>query len=210
MHEALMFEEVSPPIEANKPWDRQENEPARWFLRFRRYLAAGHTRSVNAIYEAERQEKAEKSRNNRAGETWYQAARRYQWKERAAAYDDEVQEQKAATMRQLAAQSPFISRPYRLMQLNSLADGVARLIEQGQPPEVFLPLCKQLQALMHDIASEVSTWDAPIDVTCDASALDATIAKMQRLRAAQLEYEQSQDARMAAAARELREALLKE
>jgi hypothetical protein len=199
MNEARIFEEART-IETKKPWERQEHEPARWFMRFRRYLAGGHKRSVNAVFEAERQEKAGKS-SNKAGETWYGAAKRYEWEARASAYDEHVQGQKAEAMRKLAASSPFISRPYRLMQLNSLADSVSRLIEQGQAPDVFLPLCKQLQALMHDISSEVAIWDAPIDATCDAAALDATIAKMLRLRDIQIEHELDQEAQIDALAK---------
>lgn len=206
MNEALMFEQVVPPVETQKPWERQQNEPARWFLRFRRYLASGHTRSVNAVYEAEQQEKAGKSRG-KAGETWYHAAKLYRWEERAAAYDANVLEQKALGMRALAVQSPFLSSSYRLWQLNSLADGVARIIEQGQPPETFLPLCKQLQSLMHDIAAEVAACGLSFDATCDAAALDAVIAKLVRLKEIEEQRKLAQETRLFNLARNLGEAL---
>jgi len=61
-------------ITTQKPWERAEGEPAKWFFRFRNYLALGPKRSVNAVFEAERQEKAGKS-SNKAGTTWYSAVR---------------------------------------------------------------------------------------------------------------------------------------
>ncbi len=166
---------------ATKPWERQEGESAKWFFRFRNYLSLGPKRSVNAVFEAERQEKSGKS-SNKAGTTWYNAAKRYHWQERAEAYDKEQDEQKAAILRQIAMKSPFVSKPYRLIQLNSMVDTLSRQLEQGHDPSTFLALTKQIQSLMHDIRDELDEWNIHPDASCDASALDALKQKQKRMQ----------------------------
>src|SRR5438105_3891107 len=96
------------------PWERQKGEQARWYLRFRIYLALGPKRSLQAAVEAERQvEEAPNSPKNGEEEgaqkkvsasptlklsvpgAWKQASRTWHWVERARAFDLYRQEQKA-------------------------------------------------------------------------------------------------------------------
>lgn len=163
-----------------KPWERLDGEPARWHMRFKRYLALGYRRSVNAVFEAERQEKAGKGRN-KAGEHWYGAARRWQWEARAEAWDSAQDVAKAALMRQIATRSPFVSRPFRIAELNELATSLMRHIEPGQEPAVYLAISRELRALMLDIQAEVDAWGLVPDSESDAAALDAFNAKSTRL-----------------------------
>jgi hypothetical protein len=192
MPDPLIFEPpdgASARISAKKPWERREGEPARWFMRFRNYLSMGARRSVNAVFEAERQEKAGK-RSNKAGESWYGAARRYEWEQRAEFWDREQDEEKATLMRQIAMRCVFASRPFRLTQLNATAETLMRQLEMGHDPPTYLALARQLQSLMSDIREEVQAWNITIDASCDAAALKALQQKEQRINALQQERDQ--------------------
>jgi hypothetical protein len=184
-----------------KHWERQEGESARWFLRFRNYLALGSKRSINAAYEQERKDKQVKA-STKAGPEWYNAAKRYNWKIRADAYDQDQDEQKARLMQAIAAKCAYVSRPFRIAQLNSMTDTLARELEKGQDVQVFLNLTKQIQALMHDIQDEVRDWGVQIDASTDAAALDALNDKERRQSALQEErQEREMDATLAQAER---------
>src|SRR5438034_11658553 len=80
-------------VETKQPRERLPNESAKWFFRFRTFLALGPKRSVRAVYDAEQQQKATKGRGN-PGTTWYSVVKRYQWWERAEAWDAEQSNQK--------------------------------------------------------------------------------------------------------------------
>lgn len=195
MTQSAIFEPQSLDLEHNKPWERQEGEPARWFLRFRNYLKLGPRRSVNAVFERERQEKAGWKATNKAGTRWYDTALRWQWEARAEAYDAHVDTEKAAAMREIAARMPFVSRPFRLVQLNSLAISLMRVTEPGRlDADTFLAVCKTMQSLMHDIAEEVSAWGVPIDHTADSAALMELTQRNLRLKDFEQERELDQEA----------------
>lgn len=189
MPEPAIFESPLHLVEQKRPWERQENESAKWFMRFRRYLAMGSRRSVNKVYAQEQQEKAARSKGN-GGSTWYNAVKRYQWEARADAWDREQDEQKAALLRQIAVKCAFVSRPFRITQLNSAAVTLMVEIEKGHPPDVFLAMVKQLQALMHDIQAEVDAWNVTIDASCDSAALEALHQKSERQKALQQERDE--------------------
>src|SRR5258708_2251886 len=165
-----MFETTMAELPAIKPWERMEGEPARWFLRFRNSLKMGPRRTVNAVFERERQEKAGKP-TNKAGSRWYNAALHWQWEARAEAYDGHVDEQKAAAMRAIATSLPFVSRPYRLVQLNMLAEGLMRRTAETDDLPEHIACIRTMQSLMHDIAEEVTSWGIPLDHTADSAAL---------------------------------------
>jgi len=173
-------------IVAKKPWERQEGESAKWFFRFRNYLALGSNRSVNAVFDAENKKGQAKASYN-PGKGWYNAAKRYQWQIRADAWDNEQDEQKAEQMRQIAMKCAFTSRPYRIAQLDSMADALARQIEKGLEISICLATIKQIQSLMQEIAKEIDAWGVHFDASCDAAALDALKQKYKRM--AELEQE---------------------
>lgn len=175
-----VFEEQTAEAPVTKSWERQEGEPARWFLRFRNYVQLGARRSVNAVFELERQEKSGKV-SNKAGSRWYGVARYWQWEARAAAYDAEVERQSAAAMRDIAANMPFVSRPYRLVQLNTLAAALMSKIEAGMEVTDFLASARMLQSLMHDITEEVTAGGYSLDQTADSAALLTFARKHLRL-----------------------------
>ena len=167
-------------IVARKPWERQEGESAKWFFRFRNYLALGSNRSVHAVFEAENKKGQAKASYN-PGKGWYNAAKRYQWQIRADAWDNEQDEQKAEQMRQIAMQCAFTSRPYRITQLNSMAETLSRQLEKGLEISIALATVKQIQMLMQEIAREIEAWGVRFDASCDAAALDALKQKEKRM-----------------------------
>jgi hypothetical protein len=153
----------------------------------------GPKRSVNAVFQAERLSKEEQARTmQRANARWYAAAKRFEWESRAEIWDREQEEQRAELMRSIAAKCQYVSRPYRITQLNSMADALARTLEQGIEPALFLNISKQIQSLMHDVADEVTAWNASIDASCDAAALNEWNAKNQRLK----EYAEEREVQM--------------
>ncbi len=186
-------------ITDKKPWDRQEQESARWFLRFRNYLNLGLKRSINATFEAEHQadskEKQGKTRT-KCGPEWYNAAKRYQWAERAKAWDTKETERKARLMHYIVAQEPFVSRPFRITQLNSMAESLMHTLEKGCEAKLALAITKQLQSLMHDIADEIAAWEVTVDASCDAFALESLKAKQQRMTELYREQEKQKEAEL--------------
>lgn len=66
-------------------WTQQDGESDEWYARFRIYLTLGAIRSVQGAYRA--LEEAEGRRAGKANGSWYRAAARWFWKERAAAWD---------------------------------------------------------------------------------------------------------------------------
>lgn len=72
------------------PWDRQIDEPSRWYDRFERGRLMGPGRSLLAIYRAERTEKGRLGPKppTRAPSCWARAAERWDWHGRWRAWDD--------------------------------------------------------------------------------------------------------------------------
>lgn len=66
-------------------WEKQPGEPDRWFGRFHQYLLMGSQRSLLGCYKAESPEKREKAEST--PKSWDVAAREWNWKERASAFD---------------------------------------------------------------------------------------------------------------------------
>jgi hypothetical protein len=76
-------------------WDRQAEEPNLWFSRFERYRLAGPGRSLRAVINVEQADKGEKRHRSIPG-AWSRAATRWQWRERAEAWDEHERQQACA------------------------------------------------------------------------------------------------------------------
>lgn len=100
-----------------RPWDRQANEPMRWWSRFDQYYRPlGAERSLLAAYRGWR--KAEKGREGQAKSaptSWRNNASRWQWEERALAWD----EYQAQERRKLELEAMEKSREQRIALLNA-------------------------------------------------------------------------------------------
>lgn len=73
------------------PWDRQtlpdgEQEPARWYALFQRFLNLGPTRSLAEAANVWRAENNQQARKN-APHSWINACEKWSWRARAAAWD---------------------------------------------------------------------------------------------------------------------------
>lgn len=68
-------------------WDRQEDEPMRWYERFERFRLAGPQRSLLGTYKGEGAEKGREGQNQKTPRTWNEAAEQWQWRVRAEAWD---------------------------------------------------------------------------------------------------------------------------
>lgn len=77
-----------------QPWERLDDEPNRWFQRFERFRLLGPTRSIEALYRAEREAKGREVK--RPSHRWYISSDLYRWKERAEAWDKHLSDLAAA------------------------------------------------------------------------------------------------------------------
>jgi hypothetical protein len=68
------------------PWDRLPNEPLLWYARFERFRLAGTLRSLTGLYNEERATR-NKRPINAPPRAWVMAQRRWNWCERAEAWD---------------------------------------------------------------------------------------------------------------------------
>jgi hypothetical protein len=77
---------------ATAPWERQPGEGTAWYSRFHDHylLLPATSRSVEAAFRDWRQ-KVAKGRSRRPPPGWYQAAQRWSWNDRAAAWDAKLQ-----------------------------------------------------------------------------------------------------------------------
>jgi hypothetical protein len=75
-------------------WDRQPDEPNLWFSRFERYRLAGSGRSLRAAVNADLTDQGKKKRSIPGA--WSRAATRWQWRERAEAWDEYERQQARA------------------------------------------------------------------------------------------------------------------
>lgn len=70
-----------------RTWRREDREPNLWFERFTRFRLRGPRRSLLAAYNAEREEQGGVRRTKVPG-AWDRAAKQWQWRERAEAWDE--------------------------------------------------------------------------------------------------------------------------
>lgn len=113
-------------MEERKSWEQMldKQEPDLWYGRFRAYLLMGFKRSVQAVFHQE----AEENRGNPRGEAqghWYEYAKKYNWEERAQAYDKhwiEEQDKLIAQEREVVLRKGFALDYKRIEALNKLAD----------------------------------------------------------------------------------------
>lgn len=67
-------------------WAKQPKEPQIWYNRFHRFMLTGPRRSLLRAYNSESEESSGKQRNSTPS-SWDNAAKKWQWRDRAAAWD---------------------------------------------------------------------------------------------------------------------------
>lgn len=113
-----MTETASP-----KPWEQQPDEPPEWYDRFHTYLTLGPSRSLTAAYRAWADSKGNPSKT---------ASNRYNkwnWVERALAYDQATREEKAAfeAAREAEARERRLHRLEKIIEDSAAALDIADL-----------------------------------------------------------------------------------
>lgn len=109
--------------EERDPWSQLPNEPDLWYGRFTAFLRMGTRRSVNAVYRKEHR-KTPKSTDN-TGSDWYNAAKEWQWQERARAYNEHQRAEEdriIAEEREKVLRSGFALQHKRIQALNRLTN----------------------------------------------------------------------------------------
>jgi hypothetical protein len=172
-------EQVSEQQEPEKPWLRQQNEPAKWFMRFKIYKDLGPKRTMQAAIDAdtgkEKQEKAQTKSVSIPG-SWSRAAKVWNWKARAQAYDLAEQAKDAVMIREFAGRQAFSSRAYRLVQLNYTAKCLKLILESWKAvphdqTKDYLSIVARYQSVLRDIETSMQGLDVAND-TIDAAAWD--------------------------------------
>ncbi len=163
-----------------EPWLRQKNEPAAWYMRFKRYLDLGPKRSLRKALAAEpvatkgdknQSEPKKNLANVSVPGSWSRAAKVWQWQERAAAYDLAQVSKQASQIRKTVNSSPYASKMYRIIKL----DYVARLLRDQIKPGMILDNCLAIiaryQSVIQQIEREMRGLDETTLELCDASAM---------------------------------------
>jgi hypothetical protein len=78
-----------------KPWDQQAGESSFWFNRFTQYRLLGPRRSIDSAHRASKP--VEGLTGQTAGSHWFKAAKEWNWKERAEAWDQAEREEFVAS-----------------------------------------------------------------------------------------------------------------
>lgn len=112
-------------MDERKPWEQdiEHGEPDLWYGRFVKYLRLGTKRSVNAVSHKEHKKGQEKSRTN-AGPEWYEAAKLWNWEERARKYDKwqlAEEDRIIAEEREKVIRSGFALQHKRIKELDRLS-----------------------------------------------------------------------------------------
>jgi hypothetical protein len=169
-------EQVFEQKEPLEPWLRQKNEPAAWFMRFKRYLDMGTKRSLRALVAAEPgTQKATKGTEKKLSDvsvpgSWKRASKLWHWVERAAAYDVAQVEKQAAHIRMVVTKLPFASKSYRIIQLSTMATTLLEQGKSGMSLDDFFTYTTRMQSLMRDIARELEGMDKATATMADAAA----------------------------------------
>jgi hypothetical protein len=146
-----------------KPWERKEGEPNRWFQRFEAFRLMGPGRSLTGCVNEEKVRKGQKESSCPPG-SWRRAAEEWLWRERAAAWDAHLTAERDAAIEraQAEADAPWLEKLMRK------AEALGRLAEIGRanpydflvrgPKEVTVGSGERAQTIWIESAS--LNWDA--------------------------------------------------
>jgi len=187
----LRPEQESLPKTDERPWVRQRNEPALWYMRFQRYLDMGPKRSLRAVVVAEPDTQKATKGSPKQVETkkklsdvsvpgaWKRASKVWHWVERAEAYDLDQMKIQAAGIRQVASHAPHASKAYRVLKLDYLARILQEWIKPGtmvgsDERKDFLAIIARYQSILRDMRDEMEGLGVTMD-SVDAAAFDTVL-----------------------------------
>lgn len=161
------------------PWARQPDEPLLWFRRFERFRLMEPNRSIAAIFQQEELAKnREKPRTKPTGD-WYEQAQKFQWEERAAAWDASVLEDLEKQVKAEQAKillTGYALRHQRVIALNSLAEKL--LEELKDEDKLWLPDAKTVAGLPFDLRR----FNAPLIQELRATLADLAAEMGERVK----------------------------
>lgn len=176
------------------PWDRQPEEPDRWFGVFEQFRLAGPKRSLLAIYNAERTAKGRTPAVAVPG-SWSRNRAKWDWDDRAKAWDlhlIEVERKRDAEEREKARKS-------RKLTIRALTALLGRTIEatggkEGGAvldPKALKDLSQAAAAIMRESRLEFGEPTDRPDVTSGGETLGrGMVDDMAGVFAAMREYEE--------------------
>ncbi len=163
------------PEREKKLWQRREDEKPLWYNRFKRYLDLGPKRSIQAAFEQERgQVKALKSTKKQQKRhlaavaqvqvpgSWKAASVKYQWVERARAYDTSIVDTMTERWIEVYLAEDYTLVMDRVTALRALFDTTLKNYNANNHLMTFEQVCAfiaRLQSLLRDIREEMKLYD---------------------------------------------------
>ena len=136
-------------------WERQPEEPARWFYRFDVYYRPlGPERSLLAAYNAWRSDKGRERPTDSVSDAWRKRAEAWHWRERAEAWDEH--ERQIRLIQEQAEREEWRKRRRKLLIgfFGKLAEALQRLdtenVTLGQVTNAARMVVQELRAEFDD------------------------------------------------------------
>jgi hypothetical protein len=107
-----------------QPWDILPEENGLWYERFTKYRLQGPTRSRLGVYNNERLSKGRKKRGS-VPSSWVEASEKFQWRERAFAFDQYIRDRVEADWER--RQEQLREREWELAQ--AMAEKAASMLQ---------------------------------------------------------------------------------
>jgi hypothetical protein len=151
-----------------QPWERQEGEPLFWYNRYKRFQGLGPKRTVLAALQQERREsKAPKSTQNgkkpkprTVPGSWKAASIRWNWVERAQAFDEDKITRIVAGMFESLYDGPALAFN-RIKTLENMLDATIQDLKAYPylTADQKLGYYARMQKILQAIAEEMRTFD---------------------------------------------------
>lgn len=128
----------------DKPWDQQEGEPDLWYGRFVKFMRLGTRRSIRSVFLKENKQKQAKTSTN-VGPEWCNAAKQWNWEERARAYDKYQRDEEdkiIAEERDKVLRSGFALMHKRVKELDRLVDEFKKMARDKN--NIWIPETKTI------------------------------------------------------------------
>jgi hypothetical protein len=140
-------------------WDRQPDEPTRWFERFHQFCLMGPGRTLMGCIHAEQERLGKEKKSTQIPGAWSEQAARWKWRERATAWDDYQRElarkEEEVTLRQ--------RRRVHLAQAQLVQDKAFERLKAIAPAE--LTVRDVLAYLEAGVRQELLARGAPSEIT---------------------------------------------
>jgi hypothetical protein len=153
----------------HKPWLRMEGEPTVWYTRYKRFQGLGPKRTMLAAVEQERAstkalkstQKQKKPKPALVPGSWKAASIKWQWVERARAYDDDKVEKMVAVMFEDLYSGPALAY-HRILELRNLSLAIQNDFNthrQFLTADQRIAYYARLSAILRDIREEMKLFN---------------------------------------------------